>query len=124
MHLKQLKRITEHFKNSKFLIEKLDKQKNWHPKGVVSLLLYGCKYGKPTKDDNTYVANETDVYNFFNKTPIGKWEIDTSTKRALYKMFFLENYDYLSKKNHLLNIKDFYHYMEFPMALKYISESP
>ena len=118
-NLLQIKRITEHFQNSEDLKRKLGKKSTWNPKKVLSLLLYGCKYGIPTTENNVIVANETDIYNFFNRTPIGTHIIDENNHTDTY-IKYIEGYNYLENRFHKLTIKDFYEYIKCPMAIKYL----
>ena len=118
-NISQTKRITEHFQNSESLKLKLGKSVDWTPKKTFSLLLYGCKYGLPTKENDVIVANETDIYNFFNKTPIGTWIVNEDNL-SIYTTEFIEGYNYLEQFSHRLTIEDFYEYLKCPMAIRYL----
>lgn len=115
----QAKRIANHFQNSKRLKIKLGKSADWKPKQIFTLLLYGCKYGIPTIENGVIVANETDIYNFFNKTPIGTWIINKN-KQATYIQEFIKGYNYLEQTSHKLTIENFNEYIKCPMAIKFL----
>lgn len=118
----QTRRITEHFENSKSLKLKLGKSVDWIPKKTFSLLLYGCTYGIPTKENGVIIANETDIYNFFNKTPIGALIVNENTP-AIYTRKFIKGYTYLEQPYHRLTIEDFIEYLKCPMAIRYILDN-
>lgn len=118
-NIAQLVRITNYCKNNNKLKRALNKKSSWMPRKVISLLLYSNSCGKPQKVKDVYVANEQDVFCFFNRTPIRRMEINPQSKSFSYISSYLPGYDYLENRKHRLTIDDFETYMKLPMCTKY-----
>lgn len=119
-NMAQLIRITNFFKNNNKLKKALRKQKSWMPRKVISLLLYSGSCGKPQKMGDVYIANEQDVFCFFNRTPIVRMDVNPQSEECEYVRLYLPGYEYLKNQKHRLTIEDFDSYMELPMCTKQI----
>ncbi|AJG98174.1 hypothetical protein LF65_01567 [Clostridium beijerinckii] len=121
-NLQQLERISNHYSEPQYLkgiVKELLGNEDWVPKKIYSILIYSCYIGSIIENKRAFIASEVDIYNFFARTPLQQYNISRDKKEATLSYKYLDGYEYLEDKNHILNTIDFERYMECPMAIKY-----